>query len=426
MRRALLPWLFVSAISHAAGGVTVGKNADPASFDVVNVKLNELVSVYFKEAQSVGYVICDSVLNDERLVSLRSTGKQLDQGMTTALLNAYGYSVRKDASGIIVVCKEPEHRAEEDGPPLVYRVRHRDAGYLVDLVSPLIKGTFANRRNSGGSLSVGGGTAQPLGGLTSTQGQSQPSPVSSTYKSTNADDYIVFSGTLKETERLTQLLKQVDVPSGEIMVKAYLVEIGKNETEGSALNMVLSMLKGRVELSIAGPVLGNAIRLKTSSVDAVASALNSDNRFRISTAPFARVRSGSTARLQVGQDVPVLGAVVTNSGGSSSQSVDYRNSGVIIEVSPKVREAMIDLDLTQTVSDFVLTETGLRNTPTLNKREVRSTLSVEDGEVIVIGGLNQVKRESGKSGLWFLPWALSKSSTERETELVLILETKRI
>lgn len=425
MRALILAWLFAAGLAHAA---PLPKKAEPASFDVTYQKLNELVSLYYKEVAAGGYVICDAVLNDERLVSLRSAGRQLDQGIVSALLATYGYTARKDASGLIVVCKEPEHGPEEDGPALVYRVRHRDAGYLVDLVAPLVKGTFANRRNSGGALSVGGAAAQAVTGTGQVQGQATApqQAVTSTYKAGSADDYIVFSGSAKETERLTKLLAQVDVPTGEVMAKAYLVEIGKNETEGSALNMVLSMLKGKLELSIAGPTLGNAIKLKTSSMEAVASALNSDSRFRISTSPFTRVRSGAVARLQVGQDVPVLGAVVTNSGGSSTQSVDYRNSGVIIEVSPKVREAMIDLDLTQTVSDFVQTETGLANTPTLNKREVRTSLTVEDGEVLVIGGLNQVKSESAKSGLWFLPWALSKTSGERATELVLILELKRI
>lgn len=425
MKRLILAWLFVAGLANAAAPAP--KKAEPASFDVTYMKLNELVSVFFKEVEGSGYVICDSLLNDERLVSMRSAGRQLDQAMKTALLATYGYAVRKDESGLMVVCKEPEHRQEEDGPALVYRVRHRDAGYLVDLVAPLVKGTFANRRASAGALSVGGGAAQALGSTsTQQQGQPQASSVTSTYKSGTSDDYIVFTGSPKETERLTKLLAQVDVPTGEVMAKAYLVEVGKNETEGSALNMVLSLLKGKLELSIAGPVLGNALKLKTSNVELVASALNSDSRFRISTAPFTRVRSGATARLQVGQDVPVLGAVVTNSGGTSSQSVDYRNSGVIIEVAPKVRESVIDLDLTQTVSDFVQTETGLVNTPTMNKREVRTSLTVEDGEVLVIGGLNQVKTESMKSGLWFLPWPLSKSSGDRATELVLILELKRI
>jgi len=158
----------------------------------------------------------------------------------------------------------------------------------------------------------------------------------------------------------------------------------------------------------------------------VASALNSDGRFKVVTSPFTRVRSGATARFQVGADVPVLGSILTNPNGQAQQSVEYRSAGTLLEVSPKVRDKSTDVDLFQQISSFVTTETGVNNSPTLNKREIRTSLTVEDGEVLVIGGLNDSKEEETKAGLWFLPFATSKSSGTRSTELLLILELKRI
>jgi type II secretory pathway component GspD/PulD (secretin) len=84
------------------------------------------------------------------------------------------------------------------------------------------------------------------------------------------------------------------------------------------------------------------------------------------------------------------------------------------------------LDLFQQVSSFVNTDTGVNSSPTLNKRELRTSLTVEDGEVLVIGGLNDSKIEDAKSGLSFLPFALSKSHGSRSSELLLVLELKRI
>ena len=240
------------------------------------------------------------------------------------------------------------------------------------------------------------------------------------------DDYIIFTGPEKEREKLSRLLSSLDVATGEVMVKGYLYEVGKNETDGSALNMVLSLLKGRFSLNVGGDVQGNALKIKTGSLDFVASALSADSRFKIVTSPFMRVRSGATSTLQVGQDVPVLGSIVSNANGQTQQSVEYKQSGVIIAVTPRVYEGSTDLDLTQTVSDYVQTETGLSGTPTLNKREIRTSLSVEDGEVLVIGGLNQSKKEATRSGFRWMPFSISNSGAERTSELVLVLELKKI
>lgn len=405
--------------------VFAGESKDPSVFDLRGVTVAELVSLYFQEVVKRPYLVCSDVLTDVRPVSIRAEGKALDAAMLTVLLDQHGYEARNEA-GVTVVCKKRELRPEDDVEPFVYRPRFRDVAYLVDLVSPLLKGTFANKRSTAVSMAVGKPEGKAQGGQPIPQPLAQQAAQAQSMNAGHGDDYLIFSGQRREIQRLKSLLAQLDVATGEVMVKGYLYEVGKNETDGSALNMVLSLLKGKLSLSVAGDVLGNALKIKTGSLDFVASALSADSRFKIVTSPFTRVRSGSTAKLQVGQDVPVLGSIVTNANGQAQQSVDYRQSGVIIEVTPRVHDGATDLELTQTVSDFVQTETGLSATPTLNKREIRTSLAVEDGEVLVIGGLNQSKQEATKSGLKILPFALSKSTGERSSELVLILELRKI
>lgn len=397
----------------------------PASFDLQGQPLNAVVALYYKEVVKRPYVMCNDVLQDTRLVSIRASGKMLDAAMVSQLLDTYGFEAREE-KGVVLVCNKPKASEAQEYDPMIYRVQHRDAAYLVDLLSPLVRGTFANKRAASQSLSVGGAQSSPTGSTSMASSVPAPPMSALSMKPGIGDDYIIFTGPEKERAKLTRLLAQLDVATGEVMVKGYLYEVGKNETDGSALNMVLSLLKGKLSLSVAGEALGNALKIKTGSLDFVASALSADSRFKIVTSPFTRVRSGATAMLQVGQDVPVLGSIVTNVNGQAQQSVDYRQSGVIIEVTPRVRDGSTDLDLTQTVSDFVQTETGLSATPTLNKREIHTSLSVEDGEVLVIGGLNQSKYEMAKSGLKWLPFSLSKAKGERSSELVLILELRKI
>ena len=135
-------------------------------------------------------------------------------------------------------------------------------------------------------------------------------------------------------------------------------------------------------------MLDHAVRIKTAGIDAVLSALATDSRFKVVSSPSIRVRSGSSARFSVGQEVPVLGAVsYPGSGQQPIQSVEYRPSGVIFELTPQVRDATVDCSLSQQVSNFVNTTTGVNNSPTLIKRELKTDVSLADGDVIVLGDM---------------------------------------
>lgn len=397
----------------------------PASFDLQGQPLNQVVGLYYKEVAKRPYVMCNDLIQDGRLVSIRAAGKMLDSAMLSALLESHGYEARDDR-GVSVVCGKVKATEAELGEPMIYRPLYRDAGYLVDLLGPLVRGTFANKRSAAPALAVGGEKTGGAGLLPGGMGAPLPPTAAPSYKPGTGDDYLLFTGADEEQAKLRRLLAQVDVPTGEVLIKGYIYEVGKNNSEASALDLLASVLNGKLEISITGPTLGNALRIKAGGIDLVASALNTDGRFKVVTSPYTRVRSGATARFQVGADVPVLGSILTNPNGQAQQSVEYRSAGTLLEVSPKVRDKSTDVDLFQQISSFVTTETGVNNSPTLNKRELRTSLTVEDGEVLVIGGLNDSKEEETRSGLWFLPFATSKSAGARSTELLLILELKRI
>lgn len=404
-----------------------------SSFDLASVPLGQAVSLYYRESFQRPYVVCSEVLEDARPVSIRAAGKVLDGAAMSALLAAYGFEA-VERQGVTVVCKkaaQPVH--SEPVEPFLYRVRNRDSGYLVDLLSPLVVGTFANKRG-GLAMSVGGQVVGPAAqgaagvpGPVTSNSSSSGNSVSATQQSAVGDDYLLFSGSVAERKKLELLLSQVDVPVGEVLVKAYMYEVGKSSSDASALQLVLNALGGRVGVSTAADALSNLVRLRTGSVDLVASALASDSRFKVVSAPFVRLRSGKTARFVSGGQQSILGAIVTNANGTTQQSFERVDSGTILEVSPVVHGDLVDVDLFQQVSSFVSSPGAASGQPpVLNKRELRTSLSMVDGEVVVLAGLNDSKDDGGASGLRFLPFHLSKSASSSSSELVLVLEMKRL
>lgn len=408
MKKIILAFLLFPLFSFAQS------NRQP-SFDLTGVPISQVLSLYYKEVAKSPYVMCNEVIQDTRLVSIRAEGELLNDAVLFSLLDSYGYEITL-RRGVATICtKKQVTESIQDvdfGDPYVYKPKYRDASYIVDILAPLFKGKFANKRGGGGALTVGG--------------DSSDQAISSSFNS-QFDEFIIFSGSDIEKSRLERLLSSIDIPSGEVVVKGHVYEVGSSASEGSALEMLASLLKGKVELSFdSGSLLSNSLRIKTGSIDFVASALNTDGRFKILTTPYTRLKSGGRARFQVGADVPVLGAIVTNNSGQSQQSIEYRSAGTLLEVSAFVKESTIDIELFQQISNFVVTESGVNNSPTLNKREIKTSLSVEDGEILVIGGLNEATDEANSSGLWFLPFATSKSSRNKKSELLLILEVRKI
>lgn len=422
--RNLLMWIFGLAMGVC---VTVYSSAaEPASFDFQAVPVGQAVSLYYKEVSTRPYVVCNDVLSDNRMVSMRAAGKVLDGPALSAFLRAYGFEAVNEG-GVVVVCKAKDRSQAKDEPgePFLYRVKYRDSAYLVDLLSPLVVGTFGNRRQAASpALAVGGQVGAAVAAQMGQAGQANG--IGSTFNA-SSDEYLVFSGAPGEVRKLRSLLEQVDTPVGEVLVKAYMYEVGKSASDASALQLVLGALRGKVQATMGGDLLSNLVRLKSGSVDLVASALASDGRFKVVTAPYVRLRSGKTARFVSGGQQSILGAIVTTQGGSTQQSFERVESGTILEVSPLVRGDVVDVDLFQQVSSFVTTPGSTAGQPpTLNKRELRTSLSMQDGEVVVLAGLNDSKEDGTSSGLRFLPFPLSKSQANSSSELVLVLEMKRL
>jgi general secretion pathway protein D len=153
------------------------------------------------------------------------------------------------------------------------------------------------------------------------------------------------------------------------------------------------------------------------------------------------VLNNQEAKINVGDQVPVQTSTLTNavaSGGSGTGSnngfaqasqIQYKDTGVILEVTPRVNSnGMVIMDIQQTVSNAVPLKDGAATTPTISKKEIESTVAVKDGETLALGGLIKSDNTYNKSGIPFLhelPYigSLFGSTTRNDdkTELVVLI-----
>lgn len=389
-------------------------------FDFRSIGIAQVVQLIYAEALPGSYVIDPQVLTDQRLVSFRYEGdKQGVRAFIASFFDSLGLAVTRRGSIDFIAQKVAAASSQPDDEVLVYRPRFRDGSYLVEILAPLFKGAFTSRRSVRASPSDGASSNKLAPAGTAAAMIDRKS------------DTIVFSGPAAEVAKLRNLFSQVDVSSGDVLVRGVLYEVQTSKKDGSAFGMALNLLSGKIGVGIGSLVAspGDAfVSLKNKSIDAVLSVLASDSRFKAVSKPMLRVASGGSGRFTVGQDVPVLGAVsYPGNGLPAVQSISYQSSGVIYDVQPVIRDAVIDVSVMQQTSNFVSTSTGVSGSPTLIKRELKSDLTLADGEIVVMGGLTDSKDTNASQGASFLPsFMRSKSSDTSGVEILLILQVTRL
>lgn len=405
----------VSACFFMFAAITAAA-AQELKFDLREVSVSQVVQLIYSEAISTPYVLDPEVLEDARPVSFRHHGQGDLKAFLNAFLESLGYEVEL-RSGVDFVRKRKEDSVAQDMPQsYLYRPQYRDVAYLARMLAPLFGGSFSVNRSVRAS-----GRSMPEGRV--------PSDSAAAMIDQDAD-VLLFAGTAREIENLQSLLPQIDVAIGEVLVRGVVYEVSRTDKSGSAFGLLASLLGGKLNLGIGSAAgnLGNFIQLKNTALDIVYSMLETDSRFKVVSSPSLRIQSGARGVFSVGQEVPVLGALSFPQGaGQAVQSVEYRSSGVIFDILPTVRDAAIDLSISQQLSDFIKTTTGVNNSPTLTKRELKTTVGLQDGDVIVLGGLAENKDMQTRDGLSFLPNFLHTSGKENSSsEILLVLQVQRL
>ncbi|HEA3287163.1 TPA: type II secretion system protein GspD [Pasteurella multocida] len=360
------------------------KNVD---FKLDSVPLPKAIYMIYDEILERPYMLSPRLVQDTRLISFKVTEKDDFNQFIMRYFNNLNVKVYTKNGVDYLDYVEPTVTRQS----FVYTPVYRNAHYLADLLKYNIVGE-------------------------------------NNFSVTASADKLVYYGTAEEIARVKSVLKSADTKGGEIVVTGYVFEVQTKENEGSGINLLAKLLSGKLGLNIGiKQNYENFITINAGNLDAMIELFKTDTRFQVVSSPTLRVKSGSVGNFSVGSDVPVLTSVVHRDG-RDIQSVEYRSSGVIFNIEPVVKKNAIDLKIQQQLSNFVKTETGVNNTPTLIKRDLVTDVSVKSGDIIVLGGLAQNKINGTETGFSFLPdgWFTGKSNSKEKTDIIILLQVKTI
>lgn len=360
----------------------IAKNVD---FKLEAVPFPKAISMIYDEVLEKPYMLDPKLANDPRVISFHTTEKQDFNEFIKRYFENMNVKVY-EKNGVVYIAHVEPKPVKIIKRSFVYNPVHRDVEYLA------------------GFLQGGDGQVSASG------------------------DKLVYYGSQEDINRVKSVLKSVDTKTREVVVTGYLFEVQTEEKQGSGINFLAKLLSGKLGISIgAKQNYENFITINAGNLDAMIELFRENTHFRVISSPTLRVKSGSTGNFSVGSDVPVLSNVVYQDT-RAVQSIEYRSSGVIFEILPIIKGQSIDLKIQQQLSNFVKTDTGVNQSPTLLKRDLVTDVSVKSGDVIVLGGLAENKVSNGETGFSFLPkgWFSGKSTSDTKTDIILLLQVKEI
>lgn len=238
-----------------------------------------------------------------------------------------------------------------------------------------------------------------------------------------AGGLVVISASTKDRiEKILSVAKGVDSQPHKVKISATFVEVSSNASSGLGVSVVADLLGLKLGFKL-GDTSSGSLSLKGNSFQVVLDALASDGRFRQVSNPTALVDDYVKTNVSFGDNVPTVSSTTLDKNGNPIQQIVYQQSGVLLDVTPRVLSSgRINVTLDGQVSSFSATTTGVTSSPTLSKRQVQTDLTMDDGEILVIGGLNNNKTVNNETGFSFFPksWSL-KNDNSSNTDLVLIL-----
>ncbi|MEG3124731.1 type II secretion system secretin GspD [Sphingomonas sp. GB1N7] len=142
-------------------------------------------------------------------------------------------------------------------------------------------------------------------------------------------------------------------------------------------------------LGTTGGIGGFGTQVGSTVFGAIINALKSDTTSNLLQAPSLTTLDNQEARILVGQEIPITtGQALSTNFDNAFRTVQRENVGIQLEVKPQVNSSgAIKLFLHQQVSSIAGPVSGDNSDLILNKREVETTLTVDDGQIAVIGGL---------------------------------------
>ena len=313
----------------------------------------------------------------------------------------------------------------------VIYLKHAASKDVATLLSSLVSGQNSAAQKSGDSAARTGQPSIPTPAspgspaMAAVAGLSEVTSNFSNLVTILADERsnaVIVSGTLDDIRLIRELVDKIDVVLAQVRIEVIIAEVTLSDTDKSgisALNLTVGPNKtnGAIQVTnFAGSFSGwdvSAGVVNPLAFEAALTDAGSKHNVRILSAPTIVTTHNKQAQFAVTQQQPIItgtmstpttASVGSTSGFSTNSQVTYKDIGITLKVTPLIGDdGVIQLQIDQIVDDIISNVTIDNNIqPVIGHREANSTVNVNDGQMIVLGGLQRSARTNDKNKIGFL------------------------
>jgi general secretion pathway protein D len=299
----------------------------------------------------------------------------------------------------------------DDGATQVIYLRYASAENLAPILEGYAQQISQGERAAGGAAAAG--QAAPAGG----------SATGVRVLADNDTNALIVTAAPKIMRQVRDVIAQLDIQRAQVMVEAVIAEVSANQSSQLGVDWAVfngeriaaagilypTTLQGLTNFALSGGgnpaaaagLLGQGINViggrdggDGTSFGLLLKALRGDGDTNILSTPTLVTLDNQEASFSAGQEVPFLTGSFSNTGVSNPggvvnpfQTIERRDVGLTLGVTPQINEGnTIKLKLDLEVSSLASGAAGGANLIT-NKRTLTNTVAVENGQILVIGGL---------------------------------------
>jgi len=367
------------------------------SLSFQNIDVRAVLQI-IADVADVNMVVSDSVAGN---MALRLEDVPWDQALDI-IMNAKGLGMRRE-NNVITIAPLAEIAAREQAE----LVAQQATTNLAPLRSEILQINYARAADIA-SLLRSGSSASALAGPI---GQPGVRPTNSDLSLLSArgqvtvDDRtnsLLINETAEKLEEIRRVINRLDIPVRQVLIESRIVvanrEFSRNlgVTQGVTDNAAFESPSGGNYLANSGytvdlPVTNPAGTITTSiigdtfNLDLALSALESENRGEIISAPRVITANAKEAKIEQGVEIPYLEAA-----SSGAATVEFKEAVLGLTVTPQITpdsRVIMDLFVTQDTQGDTINVQGGGSVPSINTRSLTTQVLVDDGDTVVLGGI---------------------------------------
>lgn len=226
---------------------------------------------------------------------------------------------------------------------------------------------------------------------------------------------IVAYGTQQDLKTLETLIEKIDIPLPQVRIEAIITEVRLKEDQATGLDQFSLLFKDKdwedqggtfafsnegigttssEEKDLSGNIIDTFTRYTDGrfAFEGVLELAESDSDVKVLSTPSIVVSHNEEGVINVSESRPIVtGSQTTLNSSNVRSNIEFRDIGIQLEVTPLIgADGSVQMEINQSADRISgSTEIDGNNQPIIGKREANSTITVADGQIAVLAGLQQ-------------------------------------